>query len=109
VRNVGRRQAKGDLAKLLTEMRNAYAAKDIKRCVALLSDAGYLIAQSLYAFEGPRDMLLEVAVLRDARFAAGLWFLQMLESGEIEPTMDDVVLGLYILANAEYRDASRMS
>jgi hypothetical protein len=103
------RQPDEDLRRLLADFRACYGAKDIKKCVHQLWDAGYLIAKSVYAFDGPKDMLLEVAVLRDARFAAGLWFLQMLESGEIEPTNDDVLLGLYFLASAEYRDVVRMS
>jgi len=109
IKAIGPRQAKGDIPRLLAELYAAYSRQDVKHCVTLLSDTGYIIAQCLYAFDGPRDMLLEVAVLRDARFAAGLWFLQMLESGEIEPNADDVLLGLYFLASAEYRDNVRAS
>jgi hypothetical protein len=49
-------------------------------------------------------MLLEIAVLRDASFAAGLWFIHMLKTGEIEPTIEDILLALYFLASAEFRD-----
>ena len=99
----------GELDRLFGDFKRAYAAQDVRRCVTALSDAGYHIARTVYSFEGPRDMLLEVAVLRDARFAAGLWFLRMLETGEIEPTMDDALLGLYFLTSAEYRDVVRLS
>lgn len=104
-----RRGAEGDLPRLVDEFKAAYLANDSPRCVNLLWDTGYLIARDVYGFDGPRDMLLEVAVLRDARFAAGLWFLHMLESGEVEPTSDDVLLGLYFLASAEYKDVPRLS
>ena len=36
--------------------------------------------------------------------AAGLWFIHMLKTGEIEPTLDDVLLAVYFLAWAEYQD-----
>ena len=109
VKNLGKKRASAELEDNLNNCTEAYLAADPKRCVRLLWDAGHVIARDVYGFDGPREMLLEVAVLRDARFAAGLWFLHLLNTGEIEPTMDDVLLGTYFLASAEYKDVPRLS
>jgi len=104
LKNIGRKRTSGDLTLLFGQCRETYGAGDVKKCVEILWEAGHVIARDVYGFEGPREMLLEVAVLRDVRFAAGLWFIHMLKTGEIEPTLDDVLLAVYFLAWAEYQD-----
>lgn len=104
---LGRERTSGDLSALLGRCMSSYDEGDPSACVDLLWESGHTIARDLYGFEGPREMLLEVAVLRDVRFAAGLWFIHMLKTREIEPTLDDILLALYFLASAEYRDVPR--
>lgn len=109
MRRLGRDRMSDQMRETLDELKTAHAAGDAAGCVALLWDAGYFIARDAYSFQGPRDALLEVAVLRDARFAAGLWFLHVLQLAEAEPTMDDALLGLYLLASGQYADVPRFS
>jgi len=109
LKHLGKDRESEELRQHLRNCGAAYLAGEARQCISVLSDIGYVIARDVYGFEGPREMLMEVAVLRDARFAAGLWFLHMLRTGEIEPTIDDVLLGLYFLASAEYKDVPRLS
>jgi len=109
LRRLGRDRTSDQMRETLEELKVAYAAGDAARCIALLWDAGYFIARDAYSFQGPRDALMEVAVLRDERFAAGLWFLHVLQSAQATPTMDDALLGLYLLASGRYVDVPRFS
>ena len=109
LKHIGKTRTSVELQQVLRDFRDAYEAGDCRGSVALLWEAGYLIARDAYKFEGPSDALLEVAVIRDERFAAGLWFLHVLRSGEIAPSMDDALLGLYLLASGKYADAPRFS
>ena len=103
-KKLGRRRVSPALKDTLDQCAEAYIAGEVPTCVALLWEAGHLTAHDVYGFAGPREMLLEIAVLRDASFAAGLWFIHMLKTGEIEPTIEDILLALYFLASAEFRD-----
>jgi HEAT repeat protein/MFS family permease len=104
-RRLPRGRESAELAEAFARFLDAYNRRDCRRCVRELGEAAYLIARDAYDFQGPRDVLLEVAVLRDDRFAAGLWFLHVLETGEMPLTIDDALLALYLMASGTYADA----
>ncbi len=109
MQRLGRDRTSDQMRVTIAELKQAYEAGDAARCIELLWDAGFMIARDAYSFHGPRDALLEVAVLRDERFAAGLWLINALQTGGLTPTMDDALLGLYLLASATYEDLPRFS
>ena len=90
----------------MSENRLGRGVQDSRQMTDAASNA---VEYNVYDFGGPKDRLLEVAVLRDARFAAGLWFLDMLNAAGVDPSAEDVLLGLYLLASSEYRNVAKMS